>query len=152
MRNSRGIAIPALAAALALSLAACSPITRNHGYAPSDADLQEVVIGIDTRDTVADVVGAPSAAGVMRDNAWYYVASKWEARGPLAPEEVEREVVAVTFDAAGVVANIERFGLEEGEVISLNRRVTEDNIRGVSFLRQLLGNVGNFTADQFLDQ
>lgn len=152
MRNSRGIAIPALAAALAFSLAACSPITRDYGYAPSDADLEDVVIGVDTRDTLADVVGAPSAAGVMRDSAWYYVASRWEARGPLAPEEVEREVVAVSFDQTGVVTNIERFGLAEGQVIALNRRVTEDNIKGVSFLRQLLGNVGNLTAEQLLDQ
>jgi hypothetical protein len=34
----------------------------------------------------------------------------------------------------------------------ISRRVTDSNIKGVGFLRQLLGNIGNFNAGQFLDQ
>jgi outer membrane protein assembly factor BamE (lipoprotein component of BamABCDE complex) len=87
----------------------------------------------------------------MRDEAWYYVSSNFITRGARAREEFFRQVVAISFDEDGVVKNIERFGLEDGMVVVLNRRVTDDNIEGVSFLGQLLGNVGNLTADQFLD-
>jgi len=39
-----------------MALAACQPIVRNHGYAPTDAQLEEILVGIDTRATVEDVV------------------------------------------------------------------------------------------------
>jgi len=36
-------------------------------------------------------------------------------------------------------------------VVALSRRVTDSNIEGVSFLRQLLGNLGNLDAGSLLD-
>ena len=42
-----------------------------------------------------------------------------------------REIVAITFDDSGVVRNIERFGLEDGNVVALSRRVTDSNVQGV---------------------
>lgn len=140
----------ALVAVVAAALAACSPIYRNHGYAPTDAELEEIAVGVDTRETVAEVVGSPQASGVVNDDAWYYVASEWKTVGARAPEIIDRQVVAISFDAGGRVSNIERFGLEDGRVIALNRRVTDDNIKGISFIRQLLGNIGNFSAEELL--
>ena len=64
----------------------------------------------------------------MRDEAWYYVSSNFITRGARAREEFFRQVVAISFDEDGVVKNIERFGLEDGMVVVLNRRVTDDNI------------------------
>ena len=46
--------------------------------------------------------------------------------------------------------NVEKFGLQDGRVIVLSRRVTESNVKGLGFLRQLLGNLGNPSAAQFL--
>jgi hypothetical protein len=64
---------------------------------------------------------------------------------------VDRELVAISFDSGGVVRNIERFGLQDGRVIALERRVTESGINSESFLRQLLGNVGTPNAGQLLN-
>ncbi len=50
------------------------------------------------------------------------------------------------------MSNIERFGLEEGRVVVLNRRVTDSNTQGVSFLRQLFSNFGTFNASDFLEE
>lgn len=135
-----------LVAVLCTALVACSPITRTHGYAPTEEDLSQIVVGVDTRDSVAEVVGTPSTGGVLRDKAWYYVENTWETMGFRAPENVDRQVVAISFAQDGTVENVERFGLEQGRVIALNRRVTEANVKGISFLRQLLGNIGNFRA------
>jgi outer membrane protein assembly factor BamE (lipoprotein component of BamABCDE complex) len=137
--------------AFCAALAACSPIYRSHGYVPSEQDLQQISVGVDTRDTVEAEIGSPSIAGVVGDEAWYYVQSDWVARGYFAPEEIRREVVAISFGNNGTVRNIERFGLADGRVIALNRRVTESNVQGVSFIRQLLGNVGNFRAEDFVE-
>jgi len=59
-----------------------------------------------------------------------------------APRVVERQVLAITFDEAGVVNNIERFGLEDGRVVTLERRVTETSVVDRTFLRQLISAIG----------
>jgi outer membrane protein assembly factor BamE (lipoprotein component of BamABCDE complex) len=135
-----------LAGALCVALAACSPIYRRHGYVPSDKDLEALVVGESTQEDVAFEVGRPSSIGVLTGSGWFFVGSTFRQSGIRAPQEINRQVVAITFDDAGVVQNIERFGLEDGEVIVISRRVTESNIEGLSFLRQLLGNIGNLSA------
>jgi len=136
------VAAGALAFGLALLVAACAPTFRNHGYVPPQEALDAVVIGVDTRDGLAETLGRPSAAGIMADSGWYYVESRWRHYGARAPEEIQREVVAISFDAGGVVTNIERFGLEDGRVVRLSSRLTATAIREVSFLRQLYRNFG----------
>jgi outer membrane protein assembly factor BamE (lipoprotein component of BamABCDE complex) len=140
----------ALAVMLMLTVA-CAPVFRNHGYAPSEDDLTDLVVGESTRDDVARIVGRPSASGVMAGSGWYYVSSRFRHIGARAPQEIDRQVVAISFSEDGIVENVERFGLEDGQVVALSRRVTESNIKGVSFLRQLFGNIGRFTAGQFAD-
>ncbi len=125
-------------------VSACSPIYRNHGYVPTEDDLAEIVVGVDSRETVADVIGAPSSTGVLRDSGYFYVRSRIKASGPRRPEVVERQVLAISFDPGGVVQNIERFGLQDGRVVILSRRVTEGGVTDKTFLRQLLGNFGRF--------
>ena len=147
---AKAIRLGALGIAL-VALTACTTVYRNHGYTPSDEDLEKVVVGESTTSDVARAVGRPSSIGVLAQSGWYYVGSRFKHFAWKAPEEVEREVVAITFDDKGVVENVERFGLEGGEVIVLSRRVTDSNINGLSFLRQLLGNVGNLSAAQIFD-
>ncbi len=148
-----GIRAGGLGAALAalLVLAACQPIVRNYGYVPPDDQLALVEVGRDTRETVAEKIGRPSAAGLLNDVGWYWVQSRFETVGPREPREVSREVVAVSFDADGTVANVERFGLESGRIVPISRRVTETNVRGRTFLEQLFGNLGGIRADQVID-
>lgn len=127
---------------LAGLLAACTATYRNHGYVPDDADLAEITVGVDDRASVEDLIGRPGAEGMLRDDAWYYVGSRWQHYAYTAPKPVERTIVAISFDPGGQVSNIERFGLEDGEVVTLTRRVTDSGIQGVSLLRQLFGNLG----------
>lgn len=127
-----------------LGLGACTPQYRNHGYMPTDTDLATIAVGVDTRDSVIAAIGAPTAGGVLDPSGYYYVESRFRHLGPLAPQEIERQVLAISFDAAGVMTNVERFGLQDGRVVTLSRRVTDDNARDTTFIRQLLGNIGNF--------
>ncbi len=110
---------------------------------PAD-ELAEIKVGTDTRDSVTEAIGAPGISGVVNDSGFYYVRSRVRHYGPKRPEVVSRELVAISFDQRGVVRNIERFGLEDGLVIPLERRVTESSVSDTGFLRQLLGNIGNF--------
>ena len=134
-----------------LALAGCAQTLKDsHGYVPDDALLAEVKLGVDTQETVGRLLGPPGTEGIIDDFGWYYVKSDYERFLWRAPVEVNREVVAVSFSDAGVVENVEKFGLENGQVVVLSRRVTTSNTRGVGFLRQLFSNIGNFNAGDFL--
>ena len=135
-----------------LALAGCSPTYRNHGYIPSDEDLQELAIGIDTRASVEDLVGPPSSGGLLEGGDYYYVRSRTKTFGIRTAKETERQVLVVSFDAAGVLQNVEQFGLEAGRVVRLSRRVTSSAVGNVSLIRQLLGNIGQFDAADALSR
>jgi outer membrane protein assembly factor BamE (lipoprotein component of BamABCDE complex) len=80
------------------------------------------------------------------------VSSKFRHFGAFAPAETERQVLAISFDDAGLVSNIERFGLQDGNVIVLSRRVTDNGVRDSTFIRQLLGSIGRVNAGDFLGE
>jgi outer membrane protein assembly factor BamE (lipoprotein component of BamABCDE complex) len=140
-----------LTLALAVLMGACSPVYRNHGYIPAEEDLALIEVGRSTRDDVALTLGRPSASGLLNDTGWFYVQSRWKHVGPREPQEIDRQVLAVTFDEGGTVANIERFGLEDGKVVVLSRRVTESNVKGIGLVRQLLNSFGRLRASELLE-
>ncbi|NNK77433.1 MAG: outer membrane protein assembly factor BamE [Litoreibacter sp.] len=133
-------------------VSACSEIIRNHGYTPSDEQLEEILVGVDTRGTVEEVVGRPSAAGVLEGGDWFYVSSAVRHYGIRKPEEINRQVVAISFDDGDVVQNVERFALEDGQVVTLSRRVTETTIRDATFIRQIIRNFGRISLDDALGE
>lgn len=140
----------AVVAVIAGAIAACSPIYRNHGYVPSEEDLALLEVGKDTRETAGPKVGRPSTSGLLNDTGWFYVQSRWKQKGALPPEEIDRQVVALTFSQAGVLQNVERFGLERGQIVPLSRRVTQSSVKGMGVLRQLFASFGRIGAAQIL--
>ncbi|MDQ2088443.1 outer membrane protein assembly factor BamE [Marimonas arenosa] len=141
-----------LAVLVLCAVSACAAVYRNHGYVPSEEELAEIVVGVDSRATVDDVIGEPSAGGLLQGGDYYYVRSRVRHFGMLEPQVVERQVLAISFDSNDVVQNIERFGLEDGRIVPLARRVTSSSVEGKGFLRQLLGNLGNFDPTSIFNQ
>lgn len=142
----------AVAGVLALAIAGCTPVYRNHGYVPSDEELALVEVGKDNRTTVAATLGRPSSEGLLNDVGWFYVQSRWKHFGAMPPNEIDRQVVSITFNEAGIVENVEKFGLEKGQVVALSRRVTDSNIKGIGFIRQLIGNIGRLQPGQLVEE
>jgi outer membrane protein assembly factor BamE (lipoprotein component of BamABCDE complex) len=136
--------------ALVATVAACSPVYRNHGYVPSEDELALIEVGVDTRETVSEKIGRPSTSGLLNDVGWFYVQSRYKLVGPREPKEIDRQVLVVNFTEAGVVENIGRFGLEDGRVVEISRRVTDTNIKGIGVIQQILGSFGRIRADDLL--
>ncbi|MEE3101518.1 MAG: outer membrane protein assembly factor BamE, partial [Pseudomonadota bacterium] len=85
-------------------------------------------------------------AGVMRNDAWYYVSSRVETLAYNAPEVTDRRIVAVHFDDAGVLASADVYGLEDGRIINLVTRTTPTFGRELTILQQIFGNLTNAGA------
>ena len=140
------------AACVCVIVSACTAQFQNHGYTPSDEDLSAVLVGVDTRASVEETVGRPTSSGVLQDRAWYYVGSRVRTWAFTAPETVEREIVAISFAEDGTVVNIERFGLEDGQVVALSRRITETSIREFGLIQNILRNFGRIDIGEQLSQ
>lgn len=133
-----------------ITIAGCSAQFRNHGYVPPIEDLDALIIGVETREGILDTLGVPTTQGVIEGGNVYYVRSRFKQIGAFAPEEVSREVVALTFDDAGTLRNVERYGLQDGTVILLDHRVTETSIADQNIIRRLISTIGGPSASQFI--
>jgi outer membrane protein assembly factor BamE (lipoprotein component of BamABCDE complex) len=151
MQGNKSTVRIGLVTLLCIALAGCTARYRTHGYVPSEDELQQIVPGVDTRGTVEDLIGVPSTSGTLNESGFYYIESDVRHFAWKAPEVVDREVLAITFDSGGVVQNIERFGLEDGQVVPLARRITQSGDGDISFIRKLFGNIGGLNAADFLN-
>ena len=144
----KGIGLAGTLAA-ALLVQACAPINRNHGYVPPPSVVSTLAIG-DSREDVVTKVGRPTTTCLSGDSTLYYVQSRFRHFGLLAPEETEREVLALSFTPDGRLGNIERFGLEQGRVVQLNPARTAEVFADRTFVTQLLGNLTRFNPAAFI--
>lgn len=138
----------AIIACAALGLAACEPTFTNHGFTPQIADLESIAEGSDTRGSVLRKLGRPSSISSFDSNSWFYEASRIERYAFYEPKVVDRTVVTVTFDEAGLVSKVNRYGLEDGRIINLVTRTTPTRGREITVLQQIFGNIGRFNAEQ----
>ena len=132
--------------------AGCSELDQYHGFIPPAEELATLNVGATTKDEVITLFGPPISERGLQNNTIYYASSHFRRFGPLAPEEIDRQVLAIDFDASDRVSNVSRYTLEDGRVVVLDRRVTEDGINDVTFLAQLLGSFGRIDAGQFLGE
>lgn len=140
----------AVVAVALVTTSACETKYRSHGYLPPEEELQQIVPGVDTRSTVEDVVGVPNASGVLSNSGYYYIQSEVRHFAWQRPKVTDRQIVAITFDQAGVVDNVVTYGLEDGQVVPLSRRVTRTSDGDISFIRKLFGNIGGINVGEFL--
>ena len=150
MRSIRVKAKRAAAVIALVALAACSADYRTHGWMPPEEELQQIVPGVDTRASVEEVIGVPTTSGVRNESGYYYIESEIRHFAWQAPEVVDRRILAITFDEAGVVDNIVTYGLEDGQVVPLVKRVTRSGDGDISFIRKLFGNIGGLNVGELL--
>jgi len=135
-----------------LLIGACSPTFKNHGYVPSRAELNQLKVGKSSKENVKNLFGSPSSMGLVQDDRWFYLYTRIKNFMYRSPEIVERQLVVVTFTSNDLLENIERFELQDQEVVVLSRRITESGIKGMSLIQQLLNSAGNYDPAQAFEQ
>lgn len=140
---------PACALAVLVAVSACEPIKRTHGYVPQEGQLSEVTVGTDGKAEVAGKIGRPTTVGTFDQDEWYYISRSTESRAFFEPKVVSQEVVVVAFSEDGIAESVDRYGLADGKVVNLVTRTTPTRGKRLTFLQQLLGNIGKFNASQF---
>lgn len=137
------------ASVLAIAVAGCSPVVRTHGYVPLDEDLAQIRTGQDTRGSVRRKIGRPGGTGIFTDQGWYYVSSDIRHYMYTEPQVIDRKVVEVLFDNSDRVIAINRYGVEDGQLVALETQTTPTYGRELTVLEQAFGNIGIATDEVF---
>jgi outer membrane protein assembly factor BamE (lipoprotein component of BamABCDE complex) len=131
---------------LVLLAGACAPTIDNRGYVPDSEAVAKVKPGSQTRADVSELLGTPSTITPFSDNTWLYIQSKTSTLAFFQPKVLDQNVVVVDFDEAGLVQNVRRYTLQDGKLIDPVSRTTPAPGKELSFLEQLVGNVGKFNT------
>ena len=142
-RNTlRTLVLPA-SVAVAL-LGACAPTVDQRGNLPEPDKLAQIHPGSTTREQVAKILGTPSSTGVFDDKNWYYISRRIKQVSFLNPDVLDQQVYIVNFDATGVVRGVDHKDLKDGREIEPAPGATPAPGRELTFLEQVLGNIGRF--------
>lgn len=134
-----------LAAGLAV-LTACARTPDVRGHVPDPVALAQVRPAMQSREQVEKLLGSPSSVAVFNGEVWYYIGARTETFAFYRPKVLERQVIAIVFDASGIVKEVHRYGLEDGQEITPVARVTPTHGKRLGLLEQLLGNLGRFAT------
>ena len=131
-----------LLTAAALAAGGCSSIRESRGFIADPTLTQSIQPGIDNKQSVQGTLGLPSFESQFGQPTWYYVSSVTERKPFARPRIGTHSVLAVQFDPAGNVSNLERSGLDKVVYISPDGEETPTLGRDRSFFEDLFGNIG----------
>jgi len=125
----------------------CTTNIKNYGYTPAKSDLDTLIIGKDSRESVIRKVGHPTTTGL--EGSFYYVRSTFTAAGIRSARLIDRTVVLFTFDKRNLLKNIETFSVKKEKVVRLDYRVTETGLQNKNIFQQIIGSISGPSASSF---
>ena len=145
MLQSKLMFSAALAMAFAAGLGGCVSTVDQRGNLPDAEKVAEIRPGATTRDEVTKILGTPSSVGVFDSKNWYYISRKTKRVAFFDPDVLDQQVFVVNFDDKGVVRGVDRKDLNDAREIEPAPGATPAPGRELTFVEQILGNVGRFT-------
>src|SRR6516165_6525729 len=131
----------------AAAIAGCAASVEQRGHLPGPDKLAEIHAGSTTKDEVTKILGTPSSVSVFNnDRSWYYISRRTAQTAFFDPAVLDQQVYIVKFDDQGVVKALDHKVLEDGKEITPVARATPAPGRELSFLEQLIGNLGKFNS------
>jgi outer membrane protein assembly factor BamE (lipoprotein component of BamABCDE complex) len=141
-RLGRGLRPAALLSAVVLT--GCTVSEDQRGHLPDPDKLAEIHPGSTTKEQVVRILGSPSSASTFDDNVWYYISRRVKQVAFFSPTVLDQQVYIVNFDDKGMVKDLGHKTLADGRPITPAPGATPAPGRELSFMEQLLGNVGRF--------
>ena len=134
------LAITAVGACL--GVVGCAPDKALRGNLPRPEKLDQVKVGLSTRNDVRELLGPPSNVGTFNDKVWYYISQTTEDVPMSLPEVLDRKIVSIYFNDTGLVEDIKTLDKTAGRDVAPVARTTPAAGHEPSLLRDLFGNIG----------
>ena len=127
-------------------IAGCATDVEQRGNLPAQDKISEIHAGTTTKDDVTKILGSPSSTSIFNDKTWYYISRRTGQFAFFDPNVLDQQVYIILFDDQGVVQSISHKSLDDGKEITPVARATPAPGRELSFLEQVIGNLGKFNS------
>lgn len=124
-------------------LGACTAMETTRGNFVYVEDVALIEPLRSTQSDVLNTLGTPTTKAVFDENTWYYIGLKTEKESFFDEKVVARQVYKIAFDDAGVVQSIAEEATDTMD-IPIASRVTPTSGNEITFVQQVLGNIGKF--------
>mgnify|MGYP004499167209 FL=1 len=114
----------------------------HNGNMPAQEKVDEIRLGQSKQD-VMNILGAPSLTTGLSDDHWIYMASTTKKVAFFRPEELERKVLAISFDN-DQISKIEKLNLADGNKLPIDSDITQTTEQEQGFFRKYFGGVGTY--------
>lgn len=137
-----------LAIAATLAAGGCADQVSTHGHILRTATVEDVRPGVATKSEVRAVLGTPSSTAAFDNSVWYYISQVKVRQSFFKPDTAQQQVLVVHFDEDDIVDRVGALGEDDSKEVTLVARETPTAGHKLTFLEQLLGNVGRFTQQE----
>ncbi len=114
----------------------------HNGNIPAKEKIAEIHLGQSKQD-VMNILGAPSLTTGLSDDHWIYMASTVKKVAFFRPEEIDRKVLAISFDNNNI-NKIEQLTLADGNNLKVDTDITQSVEQEQGFFRKYFGGVGSY--------
>ena len=146
-RRTWTLLLATICVAASLAATGCAPDKAIRGNLPRPEKLDQVKVGLSTRNDVRELLGPPSNVGTFNDKVWYYISQTTEDVPMGLPEVLDRKIITIQFNDTGLVEDIKTLDKTAGRNVSPVERTTPAAGHEPSLLRDLFGNIGKVSPN-----
>lgn len=135
---------------ISLLFSGCTPISQVKGYLPNDLRIDMLQNKMLSKTDVLTNVGEPVIKN-YDDREWIYFKQNVEKFAFLKPKVKERNIFVFQFDLNDNLTKINEYDLTDERIVKIEKDFIKTDGKRISFFDQMLGNLGNFSPEQFFD-
>ena len=113
-----------------------------NGQLPEKSLIKTLKVGKDKKDLIISILGSPTFHGQLNDNSIYYAEVISEQFAFLDPDIKNQNVIQLEFDKDNILKNVYLFGVSDKNEIVMSQKNTETFGKEISFLEQIISNIG----------
>ena len=135
---------------ISLLCSGCTPINQVKGYLPNDLKIDMSQSKMLSKTDVLINIGEPVIKN-YDDSEWIFFKQNVEKFAFFKPKVKERNIFVFQFDLNDNLIKINEYDLTDEKTVKIDKDFIKTEGKKISFFDQMLGNLGNFSPEQFFD-
>ena len=131
--------------AVFLIMPGCASQVDSRGNSPDPKLVISIKPGVHKRQDVERRLGAPSTITAFDNEVWYYISGRIKSVAFFKPKLMKRKILTIKFDKNGIVQKIYETDTTKQKEILFVERETPTKGKELTFIQQIIGNVGKYS-------
>ena len=126
-------------------MSGCASQMDSRGNSPDPKLVKSIKPGVHKRQDVERHLGAPSTITAFDSEVCHYISGKIKSVAFFKPKLMKRKILTIKFNKDGIVQNIYETDTTKQKEILFVERETPTKGKELTFIQQIIGNVGKYS-------